>query len=80
MYTSAWVMIGKNPMKLNNEVPVRTAEPASHILFCSLSKKKIQNLQTGSCQWQGGNGHSEWQKNIKCQCENHAGQEEIRVG
>ena len=39
MYTSAWVMIGKNPMKLNNEVPVRTAEPASHILFCSLSKK-----------------------------------------
>lgn len=29
-------------MKLNNEVPVRTAEPASHILFCSLSKKKFK--------------------------------------
>jgi hypothetical protein len=43
MYTSAWVMIGKNPMKLNNEVPVRTAEPASHILFCSLSKKNSKS-------------------------------------
>lgn len=38
MYTSAWVMIGKNPpMKLNNEVP-RTAKPASLTLFSFASQ------------------------------------------
>lgn len=45
MYTSAWLMIGKNPIiKLNMEVPVKTAKPAL----------PETEQETGSQQWRGG--------------------------